>query len=65
MAPAIAAPQTPTGLRYGRSIFGNLRRSMMNAVHCMKYEITAPNTAMYSSAPTILPASAFWLCPRK
>jgi hypothetical protein len=36
ITPAIAAPGTPTGLRYGRSMFGSLRRSMMNARHCMK-----------------------------
>ena len=46
-------------------MFGSLRRSTMNARHCMKYEITAPNTAMYSSAPTILPATALSLCPAK
>ena len=30
MMPAIAAPATPIGLRYGRSTSGSFRRSRMN-----------------------------------
>ena len=54
--PAIAAPQTPTGLLYGRSMSGSFRRSKMKDSICMKYEITAPKTAIVNSAaPTFVP----------
>ncbi len=33
-APAMTAPGTPHLLRYGRSMFGRLRRSMTNDVIC-------------------------------
>ena len=53
MAPATTAPPIPTGLTYGRSDLGILLLSTTNATICMKYVITAPNTAMFSStAPT-------------
>ena len=50
------APGTPTGLRYGRTMFGMFLRSTMNDSPCIAYEIIAPNTAMLSSVePMIAP----------
>ena len=57
--PAITAPGIPHLLRYGRSMFGSFFRSRTNEVICMMYEITAANTAMFSSAATICAPSSF------
>ena len=55
MTPAMIAPGTPHGLRYGRFAFGYLRRRITNATICSRYASTAPHTAMFS---TIAPATA-------
>ena len=53
MTTVTTAPGTPSGLRYGRLMFGMFCRSAMNDTPCIAYEIIAPNTAMLSSVPPI------------
>ena len=56
MITVAAAPGIPSGLRYGRSMFGMFRRNRMNDTPWNAYEIIAPNTAMLSSvAPMTAP----------